>query len=85
MLIFCLKKIISFSNICKNEIPIWILNKLQNDFYNFKNFKKLNLEIFYNFLLKIINFKLNLIHFYTMNNIYFTNIICENINNIINI
>ncbi|WP_259286191.1 methylenetetrahydrofolate reductase [Candidatus Nasuia deltocephalinicola] len=63
-----LKKVISFSNICKSNLPVWLVKKLSNNFFKKKNFNKINIEINCNIIYKMNKFKINFIHFYTMNN-----------------
>lgn len=78
------KKLLSFSKICKAEIPIWFFKKINNNFdKNF--FKKINKEVVINLIIKIIKFKKRRIHIYTMNNLNISNNISENLNNILNI
>ncbi len=77
MPINCLKKIISFSNICKANLPIWLIKKLLNNFLKKKNFNKINIEINCNIIFKMKKFKIKFIHFYTMNNTKIINNICN--------
>ncbi len=77
MPINCLKKIISFSNICKANLPIWLIKKLLNNFLKKKKFNKINIEINCNIIFKMKKFKIKLIHFYTMNNTKIINNICN--------
>ncbi|QND78550.1 5,10-methylenetetrahydrofolate reductase [Candidatus Nasuia deltocephalinicola] len=78
-------KIISFSNICKTELPLWIIKKINNNKFYKKEYKKINKEIILNLILKLLNFKVKILHFYSMNNLYLVNIICESLNNNLNL
>lgn len=77
MPILSINQIIKFSNICKSEIPIWIIKRLNNFCLNIDDFKIITTEIIVNLILKLLNLKIKYIHFYTMNDL-------KNLNNILN-
>ena len=80
----CFKKIIFFSNICKSELPAWILKIFINNFFN-EIIIKINIEIISNLIFKLIKLKIKNFHFYTINDLNFSNYINENLQNILNL
>lgn len=76
MPILSINQIIKFSNICKSEIPTWIIKRLNNFYLSIDNFKIFTIDILINLIFKLLNLKIKFIHFYTMNNL-------KNLNNIL--
>ncbi|XXS36732.1 MAG: methylenetetrahydrofolate reductase [Candidatus Nasuia deltocephalinicola] len=80
-----LKKIISFTNICRSELPLWILKLLNLKILKKFFFLKLNFEILINLVLKFLMFNKNKMHFYVMWDINFINQIFQKIKILINL